>query len=390
MVDLSEFESISPYTDQEAVEAIGKLAEHPLLAEFSSTFFPDQEPGFLKGLLKNIKSIDEFQILVMSKFVEWVLERTVHTFSYDGISNINPEKKFLALSNHRDIIFDPAITQLVLYRNGIQMTEIAVGDNLISSPTIEYLLRSNRMIKVVRGITARELYLSSQLLSKYIRINITNQRSSIWLAQRQGRTKNGYDTTEQGLLKMLDMSGSDDFQKNFEELNIIPMSISYEYEPCDILKARELLISRTQKYVKAEGEDLNSIIVGIKQPKGNVHLNIGKPLTSEEIAEAAKCDKNERYQAIRHAVDLRVIEGYKLWKTNYIAYDIVNQSSKYSDFYTHQEVEQFIGYMQHQLGTVEPELDRDELKKIFLDIYANPVVTKELLEKEKQTGENCL
>ena len=113
-------------------------------------------------------------------------------------------------------------------------------------------------------------------------------------------------------------------------------------------------------------------------------------VSAKEIAEAAKCDKNERYQAIRHAVDLRVIEGYKLWKTNYIAYDIVNQSSKYSDFYTPQEVEQFIGYMQHQLGTVEPELDRDELKKIFLDIYANPVVTKELLEKEKQTGENCL
>ena len=390
MVDLSEFESISPYTDQEAVEAIGKLAEHPLLDEFSRTFFPDQESGFLKGLLKNISSIDEFQILVMSKFVEWVLERTVHNFSYDGISNIDPNKKFLALSNHRDIIFDPAITQLVLYRNGIQMTEIAVGDNLISSPTIEYLLRSNRMIKVVRGITARELYLSSQLLSKYIRLNITEQRSSIWLAQRQGRTKNGYDTTEQGLLKMLDMSGSDDFQKNFEELNIIPMSISYEYEPCDILKAREVVISQTQKYVKAEGEDLNSIIVGIKQPKGNVHLNIGKPLTSEEIEQAAKCDKNERYQAIRHAVDVRVIEGYKLWKTNYIAYDIVNQSSKYAEFYTPDQVEQFIAYMQHQLGTVEPEVDRDELRKVFLDIYANPVVTKELLEKEKQTGENFL
>lgn len=390
MVDLSEFESISPYTDKEAVEALGKLAEHPLLAEFSRTFFPDQDPGFLKGLLKNLKSIDEFQVLVMSKFVEWVLERTVHNFSYDGISNIDPAKRFLALSNHRDIILDPAITQLVLFRNGIPLTEIAVGDNLVSSQTIEYLLRSNRMIKVVRGISARELYLSSQLLSKYIRLNITNQRSSIWLAQRQGRTKNGYDVTEQGLLKMLDMSGSSDFKKNFEELNIIPMSISYEYEPCDILKAREVVISRTQKYVKAEGEDLNSIIVGIKQPKGNVHLNIGKPLTSEEIEKAAGCDKNDRYQWIRHAVDVRVVEGYKLWKNNYIAYDILNESDKYSHLYEQCDVEHFIGYMQKQLETVEPEINRDELRQVFLEIYANPVVAKERLQKEKETGEILL
>jgi len=386
MIDLSEFESISPYTDEEAVIALGKLADHPLLSEFSTKFFPDQSPDFLKTILKNVKSIDEFQVLVMSKFVEWVLERTVHNFSYDGISNIDPQKRFLALSNHRDIIFDPAITQLVLFRNGIPLTEIAVGDNLVSSQTIEYLLRSNRMIKVVRGITARELYLSSQMLSKYIRLNITEQRSSIWLAQRQGRTKNGYDVTEQGLLKMLDMSGSSDFQKNFEELNIIPMSISYEYEPCDILKARELVISRKQKYVKAEGEDLNSILVGIQQPKGNVHLNIGLPLTSEEIAEAALCDKNDRYQLIRHAVDKRVIEGYRLWKTNYIAYDLVNQSYKYSHLYEPADVEQFVTYMQHQLDTVEPEINRADLRRIFLEIYSNPVVTKELLEKEKQTG----
>jgi len=386
MIDLSEFESISPYTDEEAVIALGKLADHPLLSEFSTKFFPDQSPDFLKTILKNVKSIDEFQVLVMSKFVEWVLERTVHNFSYDGISNIDPQKRFLALSNHRDIIFDPAITQLVLFRNGIPLTEIAVGDNLVSSQTIEYLLRSNRMIKVVRGITARELYLSSQMLSKYIRLNITEQRSSIWLAQRQGRTKNGYDVTEQGLLKMLDMSGSSDFQKNFEELNIIPMSISYEYEPCDILKARELVISRKQKYVKAEGEDLNSILVGIQQPKGNVHLNIGLPLTSEEIAEAALCDKNDRYQLIRHAVDKRVIEGYRLWKTNYIAYDLVNQSYKYSHLYEPADVEQFVTYMQHQLDTVEPEINRADLRRIFLEIYSNPVVSKELLEKEKQTG----
>ena len=235
------------------------------------------------------------------------------------------------------------------------------------------------MIKVVRGISARELYISSQMLSKYIRLNITNQRSSIWLAQRQGRTKNGYDLTEQGLLKMLDMSGGDDFQKNFEELNITPLSISYEYEPCDILKARELVISRDQKYVKAEGEDMNSIMVGIMQPKGNVHLQITEPLTAEEIAQAAACDKNERYQVIRQAIDNRVVAGYKLWKTNYVAYDILNQTDKYAQMYETADVEKFVAYMNRQLATVEPELDQEALKTTFLEIYANPVVNKEQL-----------
>ena len=357
MVDLTEFESISPYTDEQASEALGKLAEYPVVGQASQYFFPEESPDFLKNVLKQIKTIDEFQILVMQRFVRWVLDHTAKNFSYDGISNIDPSKKFLALSNHRDIIMDPAITQLVLYTNGIPMTEIAVGDNLITNEAIEYLIRSNRMIKVVRGISARELYLSSQMLSKYIRLNITEQRSSIWLAQRQGRTKNGYDVTEQGLLKMLDMSGTSDFQANFEALNIIPMSISYEYEPCDIL-----------------------------QQKGNIHLNIGKPLTSEEIAAAAKCDKNDRYQLIRHAVDIRVIEGYKLWKTNYVAYDILNHSYRYSHMYEIADVENFVAYMEKQLDSVEQSLNRDDLRKHFLEIYANPVVAKELLEKERATG----
>lgn len=386
MVDLTEFESISPYTDAEAAEALSKLAEFPLLSHVSQQFFPEESPEFLKNILKQIKTIDEFQVLVMQKFVRWVIEHTARNFSYDGISNIDPQKKFLALSNHRDIILDPAITQLVLYRNGIPMTEIAVGDNLITNQTIEWLIRSNRMIKVVRGISARELYLSSQLLSKYIRLNITEQRSSIWLAQRQGRTKNGYDITEQGLLKMLDMSGKADFKTNFEELNIIPMSISYEIEPCDVLKARELVISRKRKYVKAEGEDFKSIVTGIMQQKGDIHLNIGKPLTSEEIEQASLCDKNDRYQLIRHAVDLRVIEGYKLFKNNYIAYDIANHSFKYSHMYDKADLEQFVTYMEHQLDTVEPQVNREDLRRIFIDIYANPVVTKELLAKEKRTG----
>ena len=374
-----DLEDIIPYNDEEAVQALSKVAEHPAVSAISKYLFPNEPAGFLAGLLRNMHSIDEFQTVVMSNAIDWVLNTTTHCFSYDGINNLRAENgRFLLMSNHRDIILDPAITQYVLLRNGIPMTEICVGSNLLSSKTLEYLLRSNRMIKVIRGISARETYLSSQILSHYIRESITTGRSSVWLAQRQGRTKNGLDTTEQGLLKMLDMSGTKSFSENFMELHIVPLSISYEYEPCDIRKARELLISRSHPYVKGKREDLHSIIIGIRQQKGNVHLNIGTPLTREEIEAAEQAEvKNDRYQAIRHAVDKRVIQGYKLWMPNFIAYDMVNGTTKYSDRYQKENVERFQAYMAHKMEKVESSLDRSDLREIFLRIYSNPVTAKE-------------
>ena len=377
-MDLTPYEDIAPYNDEEAAAALAKVADHPNVPWISKYIFYNQPETYLRDILKSISSVDEFQRLVMSRAIEWVIEKSVHNFSYDGIAKLQAvQGKYVAMSNHRDIILDPAFTQIILHRNQMPLTEICVGDNLLKSKTIEGLIRSNRMIKVIRGISARELYLSSQLLSKYIREAVTTGKSSVWIAQRQGRTKDGVDITEQGLLKMLDMSGTKDFVQNFLELNIVPLSISYEYEPCAILKAREILISRTQKYVKTSNEDLQSIMVGIKQWKGNVHLNFGDPLTEDEIREASFCDKNDRYQMIRHAVDVRVIGGYRLWNTNYIAYDLANGTSKFADRYTPEEVEAFKAYTEEQLDLVEPTLDRAELRDIFLRIYGNPVMMKE-------------
>ena len=382
-MDMTPYEDIAPYTDEEAVAALKVVADHPNTPWVSKYIFSNQPETYLRDILKSIRSVDEFQKLVMSQAIEWVIEKSVHNFSYDGLAKLQAINGcYLAMSNHRDIILDPAFTQIILHRNQMPLTEICVGDNLLKSKTIEGLIRSNRMIKVIRGISARELYLSSQVLSKYIRESITTGKSSVWIAQREGRTKDGIDMTEQGLLKMFDMSGTGDFVENFLELNIVPLSISYEYEPCDILKAREILISRTQKYVKTENEDLQSIIIGIKQPKGNVHLNFGDPLREDEIREASVCDKNDRYRSIRHAVDVRVINGYRLWNTNYIAYDLANHTFKYADRYTPEEVEAFTAYTEHQLDQVEPTLNREELRDIFLRIYGNPVMMKERFNTE--------
>lgn len=373
-----DYTSISPYTDQEAVEALKRVARNPFLPVVSKFFFPGAPLNTFRKLLKEIHSIDDFQEIVMSRMVSTAIERSTSGFSYEGVENISGNGKFLAVSNHRDIILDPALFQYVLFSNKLQMTEICVGSNLLeSNKVVSDLLRSNRMIKVIRGISARELYLSSKLLSSYIRERITSGGSSVWIAQREGRTKDGFDKTEQGLLKMFDMSGEGSFQENFEALNIIPVSISYEYESCDIRKARELLISEKEKYVKKKHEDTHSIISGVKQWKGGVNLFIDKPLTGEEIAQAAQLGKNDRYQALRQILDNRIIRGYKLWKTNYMAYDLLHGENKYADRYSAEDLEKFKAYTEHKLSKVERSLDRDALRIKFLQIYGNPVVNKE-------------
>lgn len=378
--NIDEFSDIRPYTDEEASAAFSKLADNPLVDKFSKTLFPEEKPGFMATALREIKSVDEFQSLIIKRGIEWIIDHTVKDFSYDGVENAKKIKgKFLSISNHRDIIVDPAISQYVFYTNGFGTSQLCVGDNLLSNPYVAILLRSNKMIKVIRGISARTLYLSSMLLSRYIRQTITGGESSVWIAQREGRTKDGMDSTEQGLLKMLDMSGGKDFVSNFLELNMLPLSISYEYEPCDIFKAREVLISRTQKYVKKDNEDVESIIYGLRQWKGNVHLNIGATLTEEEVYNASKCVKNDRYLFIRHAIDKRIIEGYHLWKTNYMGYDLANGTDKYSSFYTPGELREFKSYIESRLDKVEEELDRLQLRDILLRIYGNPVLAKEKL-----------
>lgn len=375
-----DYASISPYTDEEAVEALRRVAQNPFLPIVSKFLFPDEPFYTLRRLLKSINSIDDFQQVVMSKMIMTVIQRSSSGFTFDGLENVPKDRKFLAVSNHRDIILDPAMIQWTLFYNDLPLTEICVGSNLLeSNRMVSDLLRSNRMIKVIRGISARELYLSSKLLSSYIRDRITSGGSSVWIAQREGRTKNGLDKTEQGLLKMFDMSGKGSFEENFNELNILPMSISYEYESCDIRKARELLISRKQKYVKKKHEDTHSIISGISQWKGGINLSIDKPITPEEVHEASVLDKNDRYQALRKTLDERIIRNYKLWKTNFIAYDMLEGKGKYSDRYSKENVEEFEGYVAHKLGKVERSLNHDELKQIFLDIYANPVRAKEEL-----------
>ena len=310
----------------------------------------------------------------MRNVVQKIVSGTMKNLTHSGTENFKEGRRYLLISNHRDIVLDSAVIQFLLNENGVPTTESAVGDNLITSPFIEDVIRSNKMIKVIRSTSPRELYMVSKTLSEYIRTNISQSNSSVWIAQRNGRTKDGLDMTEQGLLKMFDMSGKGDFANDFAELNIMPTSISYEYEPCDILKAVELFIKKRQKYIKGKDEDLNSIITGIMQFKGNVHFSFNEPLTADEIGSAAELDSNERFKALAGIIDKKINFNYKLWKTNYMAYDILNSTNEFANMYSSAEKDEFLNYISFKMQSVEEGME--EVEQILLSIYANPVVTR--------------
>jgi hypothetical protein len=378
-MDLTKFDDIRPYNDSEVHPALERIVANPLLSNIAKYLFPGKDENLFKQLLLSCNTKDDFQIKVMSGVVEKILADTSKGLTYEGLEYFDGGAKHLIVSNHRDIVLDSAIIQLILFRHDVPRTEIAVGDNLITSSFIEDITRCNRMIKVIRSTSPREVYTTSKVLSEYMRYRVSNQISSIWIAQRNGRTKDGIDVTEQGLLKMFDMSGSGDFVKDFNELSIMPASISYEYEPCDILKAIELYITRRQKYVKAEGEDLNSILTGIMQPKGRIHIQFNEPLTEEEVNAAAELDKNERFTALASVIDQRIKSNYRLFDNSYIACDLLSGTDAHSDKYTPEAKGYFMTYMEKGLSVIvekEPDIDYNELREIFLSIYANSLTCK--------------
>lgn len=335
MIEMEDvYKDIRPYTDAEAAAVMPVMAQSPLVASSGKFLFPDREEGYLPELISSCRSIDEFQDKVISKVVLRDLELTHSSLSYSGLESfINSDgsvEKFVLLSTHRDIILDPALIELTMFSNNLPTTEIAAGDNLLDTPEIEAVMRANRMIKVVRSDNPRVVYTTSKVLSSYIRGKVSSGERSVWIAHRSGRTKDGYDRTEQGLLKMLDMSGTGSFFENFSELKLMPVAISYEYETCGALKVLEQITKARQGYYhKQPGEDVNSMLQGLRQQKGRIHIAFGKPLTKEELLKADSAQHNDKFRVLAKIVDERISGLFKLWPTNYAAADILSGSDNY-------------------------------------------------------------
>ena len=374
MTEERKFDDIRPYTDDEIPEAMSRIAGNDTFPLLASYVFPDIEMSAAREKIKSIRTIYEFQSEVMSRMNEQVIKRTMTGFTCGGIENLSPDKSYLFISNHRDIVLDSSLMQYVLFVNGHQTSEITFGANLMQSQLIVDIGRSNKMFKVERpGGSMKEFYRSSLYLSEYIRHAITVKRHSVWIAQRNGRTKDGRDITDQGVIKMLGMSGCDNKVDSLAGLNILPVSISYEWEPCDILKTLELYERRRiPNYIKKPGEDVNSIITGFAQQKGMVHLEFCKPLELHELKQYDPCTIGDFNRAVARMVDRRIHQAYRLRANNYIAHDMLYGRTEYADKYTAAQKNDF----ECRLGLLrryEENCDMDELADIFLGIYANPV-----------------
>lgn len=369
------FETLRPYYDSESDAVMKRIANYDAYHKAMAYMWPEMSKEQVIEKALNTKSPYEFQTGYMSEAIWKIVNTTSAGLSWSGLEHLDRDKAYLYVANHRDILLDSAILQIILDREEFETSEITFGSNLMDQGFITDFGRMNRMFTVKREGNVKELYDISRQLSAYIRHTIMDKNVSVWIAQRNGRTKDGNDLTQTGLLKMLNMSGTKDFKQNFTELNIVPLTISFEYEPCDALKVQELYLSSLHtKYVKAPGEDLNSILTGVMQPKGKIHVAFGKPI-GEELAEIDKVpNENDKIKSLATYLDRQIHHNYKLNPVNYIAYDLLNDNAVFENSYTPQEKEDFISYVHSKTSSLKGE--QEVLRQLFITMYANPVINK--------------
>jgi len=368
------FDEIRPYEAGEMQQAFNDLLNDRQFSTILKGFVPWLPKGLRNGLLKlafvGIKTPLDFQKRFMKPVVNWIIRKHTDGCTFDDTNlECKLEKRYTFLSNHRDIVLDSAFLDVLLIAAGHQTTvEIGIGDNLLIYPWIKRLVRMNKAFTVRRGLTAHEMMRSSQLMSRYIHYAVTEKRENIWIAQREGRAKDSSDHTQDAVLKMLAMGGE------LRELNICPLTISYEFDPCDYLKAQEFQQKRDNPaFKKSRQDDLDNMKTGIFGYKGRVHYHCGTPI-NQWLAELDGLPRNEYFQQLSKRIDKEIHAGYRLYPCNYIALDKLEGTTAYADHYTPKDVERFEQYLAAQLAKINiPNKDEDFLRERMLTMYANPV-----------------
>lgn len=371
-----DFEDIRVFYDDEVNEVTKKLIHDPVFMPMINYLWPDMTFEEVKAKAARVESNHDFQLEFMHGAIRRIIEMSSTGLTSTGFEQLDPNKGYLFVGNHRDILLDAAILQVLLVEHNIPTSEITFGSNLKEKGFVTDFGKLNRMFTVQREGTSKELYEISKKLSAYIRHTIVDKVVSVWIAQRNGRTKDGHDTTQSGLLKMLNISGKKSFSENFAQLAIVPITISYEYEPCDHLKVQELYLSSLHtKYTKAQGEDLNSIVTGIKQFKGRIHMSVGAPIEEKEYQYIDKIiNENDKIKALTSMIDKRIHHDYKLYPVNHIACDMLHETNLFESFYSAEEKNNFIHYMEEKISLIEGE--KDVLRNLFLKMYAQPTINK--------------
>lgn len=371
---MQRFDAIRPFYDAEINPAIQKVIDHPMMKALMNFAFPDVEEQQWKEQLRKTHSIRDFQCNFIYKALMQVLQKTSEGMTTSGFENLEPNTSYLFISNHRDIILDTSLLNACLFDNGLVMTASAIGDNLVQKDFLHVLSKLNRNFLVQRGLSPREMLQSSKLLSEYIGQLLLRENRSVWIAQREGRTKDGNDATHQGVLKMLGMgSDEENLMDYFKKVKIVPVSISYEYDPTDALKIPQLMAeANKQIYIKEKNEDFMTLMSGIMGQKKHIHIHVGKVLDNEiDVIKSEFDNTNKQIQALAQVIDDSILQSYKLWPTNYIAYDLLYKTNKFQHLYNENEKSLFERRLEMRIDENDP-IQRDG----FLAMYANPVVNK--------------
>lgn len=371
-----EFDPIRPYEDEEYSEILGSLlADGELIGALRSSI--GSLPTML--LMRRVRKADSIHSLqrdIIVPFIMRILRHSSSTLSHDFSALPQMAGNWLFISNHRDIVMDSALLDCILIESGSRGVEIAIGDNLLAKPWIEKLVRLNRSFIVRRSLPPTEFIEFSRILSGYIRFAIQEKEVPIWIAQREGRAKDSDDRTQKSLLKMLAMSDSSNVVESIRALHLVPLTISYEYDPCDWLKAREFQMKRDNPdYRKSREEDLQNMKTGIFGRKGQIYYRAAECIDSELDSIDSTKPKNVQLEQIANLIDSRIHAGYRIYPGNRVALDLLNGNEMQSRFYSVKEKDTFERYMKHQLQKIDiPNPDWDFLRTKFLEMYANPLI----------------
>lgn len=370
MIIEHEYDSIRPFRDDEIAPAIERIVSNNKFQSVLEFLFTDEQEKY-RNTFAQAKTVKEVQRNFMNPVIHKILDKSSDGLISSGFENFT-DSGHIIISNHRDILLDSGILNIILMDTGYETAEITFGNNLIISPFFEHAAKVNKMITVIRDGSPRELLSNSIRLSNYISNEVVNQKNSVWVAQRPGRTKDGFDKTEVSILKMLLFYQKDNFYKAIKQLDIIPLSISYEWEPCDIMKIRETYLSQQEEYVKKKKEDLKSTIGGIVTPKGRIHFALGSPLN--KFLDTIETEKfnNSYLSLVAQQIDKEIYKNYKLWPTNYLAYDLLEKNQEFAQHYNEETLAKFNKRFS-TIKNVLPDGNMNKLWDLFLHLYANPV-----------------
>ena len=373
------FEEIRCYNNEEVHGVLERLCEEKQFMKVLSTVYPLLPKENIKQRLMSYHSNYEFQKEMVCPFLQYLEANMTKGIDLNGLAKINTSKAYLYISNHRDIILDSAFLCGKFIQRGLDTVEIAIGDNLLIYPWIEDLVRVNKSFIVKRGLSPRNVLESSQRLSAYIAHTISDKNQSIWIAQREGRAKDSNDRTQESLLKMFNMSGAGNFIENMKALNLCPLSISYEYDPCDFLKAKEMQQKRDNPCFKKDPkDDLINMETGVMGYKGKVVYEITGDISKELDAIANETsNRNQQIALTAELIDRRIHSNYTIFANNKIAFDLLKDAKHFSAEYTQTEKLDFERYLTLQIAKIDLEnKDHDFLRSKLLEMYANPLINK--------------